>query len=284
MSRRLTDRVFTAAAGFCALLASAVLVAIVSTIAVKGIGVVSWGFLTESTRSAGGAGGVFYHVLGTFILVATAAAVALPVASGLAILLGGYGEGRAWSRPLLLAVYALNGVPSILFGLFGLIVFVNRFGLGKSWLVGGILLGLMIVPTAAVAFLERIRAVPKTSVEAAVALGLTRSRVVWAVLIPQSWTGLLSGLLIGLSRAAGETAPIMFTAAVFAGATLPRGIRESPVLALPYHVFVLAQDSLDPRAQQNVWGSATVLVAMVAGLSIMTLPLRRTAREASHDA
>lgn len=284
MSRRRIDRAFTATAALCALVAAAVLLSIVWAVAAEGVGAVSFSFLTESARSAGAEGGVFFHVLGTLILIVTATAVAVPIASGIAVLLGGYGEGRWWLRPILLTTYALNGVPSILFGLFGLIFFVNRLGLGKSWLAGGILLGFMIVPTAAVAFLERIRAVPRAFVEAAAGLGFSRSRVVRAVLVPQSWTGLLSGLLLGLARAAGETAPILFTAVVFSGATLPQGIRESPVLALPYHIFVLAQDSLDPRAQENVWAAAVVLLTMVVGLSLLTLPLRRTAREASHDA
>ena len=124
-----------------------------------------------------------------------------------------------------------------------MIVFVGVLGWGKSWLSGGILLGMMILPTVTVALIERIESLPGKYLEAAAGLGLSRSQIVWSVVLPQSATGLITGSLLGLARAAGETAPIMFTAAVFAGASLPQGIRESPVLSLPYHIFVLAQDS-----------------------------------------
>ena len=165
-------------------------------------------------------------------------------------------------------------MPSIVFGLAGLALFVNTFGWQKSWLAGGIVLGLMIVPTVAVAFLEKLRAIPTHTIEAATGLGLRRSMISTAVLLPQAAAGLVTGLLLGLARAAGETAPIMFTAVIFSGATIPNGISDSPVLALPYHIFVLAQDSFDPAALQKAWGAAALLLALVFGLAIAALPLR----------
>ena len=177
----------------------------------------------------------------------------------------------------------LNGVPSILFGILGLIVFVKFLGWGKSWLSGGLLLGLMILPTVTVSLIERIKALPPAYVEAAVGLGLSRSQVVWSIVLPQSVGGLVTGLLLGLARAAGETAPIMFTATVFAGVTLPAGVRESPVLSLPYHIFILAQDSFDPAAAARVWGAAAVLLGVVFLLSAAALPVRlRVHEEARH--
>ena len=283
-ARRLADRLFAALALACAAVASAVLLAIFAAIALRGLPAVSWSFLTEPIRLVGAAGGVFYNVVGTLILIATALLVALPPAVGLSLAHGVYlsrdGLLRRW---LTLFLYVLNGTPSILFGIFGLIVFVNFLGWGKSWLTGGILLGFMILPTVAVSLIERIEGLPRSYLEAAAGLGLRQSQIVWSVVLPQSLSGLVTGSLLGLARAAGETAPIMFTATIFAGATLPSGIRESPVLSLPYHIFVLAQDSFDPLVASKVWAAAVVLLGLVLCLSLVALPMRlRIHEEARH--
>src|SRR5690606_20832857 len=173
--------------------------------------------------------------------------------------------------------------PSILFGILGLIVFVKFLGWGKSWLSGGILLGMMVLPTVTGALVERIKVLPRKYIESAVGLGLKPSQVVRSVVLPQTVGGLITGLLLGLARAAGETAPIMFTATIFAGATLPGGVVESPVLSLPYHIFVLSQDSYDPGVAGKVWGTATVLLALVLVLSAIAIPMRlRVHEEACH--
>jgi len=282
--RRALDRLFTAAATLSALTAIGVLLGVLGLVVARGFGAISWRFLTEQIRSVGAEGGIFYQAVGTAILVATAAAVALPIAAGTGIGLVVYVPAGRLRRTLEALLHALNGVPSIVFGLVGLAFFFQALGLKKSWLSGGLLLGLMIVPTVAVAFLEKLRAIPAATVEAAVGLGLSRSRLVTSVLLPQASSGLVTGTLLGLSRAAGETAPIMFTAAIFAGATVPHGIVDSPVLALPYHIFVLAQDSFDPRVAEKVWGTAIVLLGIVLALSLGALPLRLKIHEEARRA
>ncbi|MGD2116043.1 MAG: ABC transporter permease subunit [Acidobacteriota bacterium] len=281
--RRPTEVLFWTGAGLCALAACAVLAGIVGAIVARGLPALSWSFLVQDAREAGAAGGILYQLAGTVILIVTALAVAAPPAVALALLRTVYLAERG-ARRLRLALYAWNGVPSVVFGVFGLVVFVRGFGWGKSWLAGGIVLGLMILPTLTVALAERMAAVPEESLEAAYGLGLTRSRVVLAVILPQSAGGFLSGALLGLARAAGETAPILFTAAVFSGATLPSGVRESPILALPYHIFVLAQDSLDPGAVSRLWAAAFVLLALVFGLSLLSLPARLRSHAEARDA
>ena len=283
-SRRLFDLAFRTLAGLCALIACGILATIVGTIVAKGFPAVSWQFLTEQIRLVGADGGIFYNLVGTLILLASALTVSAPLAIGTALVVGFYLRDERWRRRFQLLLYVLNSLPSLLFGLFGFIVFVKFLGWGKSWLTGGVLLGLMILPTVTVALLERLRAVPARYLEAAAGLGLRPSQIVWSVLWPQSVGGWITGSLLGLARAAGETAPIMFTATIFAGATLPGGIKESPVLSLPYHIFVLAQDSFDPSVGPKVWGTAVVLLGLVFALSLIALPLRlRLHEEATHD-
>ena len=280
--RRTLDWIFRLATALCALIACGVLVLIVAAILFRGLPSVSWQFLTEQIRLVGADGGIFHNVVGTLILITTALIVSAPVAVGIALVHGVYIRHEAWRRRLLLLLYLLNGVPSLLFGLFGFIVFVKFLGWGKSWLAGGILLGLMILPTVTVALIECISSLPRRYLEAAAGLGLSTPQIIWSVILPQSLGGLVTGSLIGLARAAGETAPIMFTATIFAGATFPTGIKESPVLSLPYHIFILAQDSFDPAAGARVWGTAVVLLAIVGLLSLVALPLRLRIHEEAH--
>lgn len=271
--RRWADRAFVLATAACALGACAALVGLFGVILAKGLPALDWGFLTGETAAAGAAGGIRYQALGTLLLAVTALAVSAPPAVALALLATVYLRPRAAAR-LRLALLTANGVPAILFGLFGLLLFGKLLGWGKSWLAGGILLGLMILPAVTVAVAERMAAVPASYRQAAAGLGLTRSQIVRSVILPHSLGGLVSGTLLGVARAAGETAPILFTAAVFSGATLPAGIRESPVLALPYHIFTLAQDSFDPAAGSRMWGAAFVLLGLTFAFSLTALPAR----------
>jgi phosphate transport system permease protein len=282
--RRWLDRGFLVAAALCGAGACAILLGIAGSILWRGLTVLDWGFLTREAAGAGASGGVSHEIAGTLILIGTALAVGAPLALGVALVQAVYVQNPRLRRALLVALYTANAVPSILFGIAGLLVFTRFLGWGKSWLAGGILLGLMILPTLSVALIERLRSLPRKYLEAAAGLGLSRSQIVWSVLVPQSAAGLVSGSLLGLARAAGETAPILFAAAVFSGAGLPSGIRDSPVVALPYHIFVLAQDSFDPAVKSHLWGAAFVLLALVFGLSLAALPARLRIHEEAKSA
>lgn len=282
MQRKIIHQLFRSISALCALVSCSFFGIIVWAIWTRGWPAMTWQFLTEQILLVGAAGGIFYNAVGTLILIATACLVSAPLATGMALMHSVYLVDGRWRRMLGLMLSVLNGVPSILFGIFGMIVFVQGFGWGKSWLTGGILLGFMSLPTVTVALIERISNLPAKYVEAAAGLGLTRSRIVWSVIMPQSIGGLITGLLLGLARAAGETAPIMFTATIFAGATLPHGIMESPVLSLPYHIFILSQDSFDPAVGAKVWGSALVLLMLVMALSLIALPARLRIHEEAH--
>ena len=280
--RRLGDILLAVIAGACALVAVGILLALVYVVAQRGAPALSWSFFTEQIRLVGAAGGIFWNLIGTMILLGTAFILCTPMAVGLALVERVWLRGDGARRAMRTVLYTLNGLPSILFGLFGFIVFVQWCGWGKSWLVGGIVLALSMLPTVTVALLERLKAIPAKYVEAAAALGLSRAQIVRAVLLPQAWGGLITGSLLGMARAAGETAPIMFTATIFAGATWPRGVVDSPVLTLPYHIFVLAQDSFDPAIGAKLWGTALVLLGIVFSLSLAALPTRLRAHEEAH--
>ncbi|MFN2477493.1 MAG: PstA family ABC transporter permease [Chthoniobacterales bacterium] len=280
--RRVSNIFFPVICGFCAAAACALLAGLFFVIAQRGIPAISWSFFTEQIRQVGAAGGIFYNLIGTLVLITAALLISAPIATGLALTHAVYLRNATSKSRLGLFLYTLNGIPSIVFGIFGFIAFVKYLGWGKSWLTGGILLALMILPTVTMALVERINALPKKYIEAAAGLGLRDSQIVWSVILPQSWGGLVTGSLLGLARAAGETAPIMFTATIFAGATLPHGVRESPVLSLPYHIFILAQDSFDPGVGAKLWGSALVLLALVFALSMLALPVRLRLHDEAH--
>jgi phosphate transport system permease protein len=272
--RHALNNLLTLAAGCCAFAAASIVLLLIGALVWRGGSALSWTFLTEQVRLVGAAGGIFYNLVGTLILIATALAVAIPIATGVALLHGVYLRTERSRERLWVFLSLLNSVPSILFGLFGLIVFVKFLGWGKSWLTGGFLLRMMIVPILSLALIERIRALPRKYIEAGAGLGLSQSQIVWSIILPQCANGLITGSLLGLARAAGETAPIMFTATIFAGAAIPHGIKESPVLTLPYHIFVLSQDSFDPAVAAKVWGAALVLLFLVMFLSLLALPAR----------
>jgi phosphate transport system permease protein len=279
--RRWIDRGFYLVTAACAVAACSILVGLVAVILVRALPVLSLDLLTQQMAEAGAAGGIRYEILGTLLLMVSALAVSSVLAVALALTKTVYVRDPRLRSWIALGLYTINGMPSIVFGIVGMVLFMGVLGWGKSWLSGGVLLGLMILPTLTVALIERIESLPGKYWEAAASLGLTRSQIVWSVVLPQSVSGLLSGALLGLARAGGETAPIMFTAAVFSGATLPQGIRESPVVALPYHIFVLAQDSFQPGAEGRMWGATFVLLALVLGLSLVALPARLAVHEES---
>lgn len=262
------------AAGCCCLLFG-----ILGTIALHGLPAIDWTFLTTATTQGGAGGGIFHQILGTLILICAALLLCAPMALAVGLVQSVYLSDHALRRPVTLALYLLNGVPSILFGIVGMIIFVRLFGWGKSWAAGSLLLALMMLPTATIAFIEKIVQVPQSALEAARGLGLRRSQMIRSVIVPQSAGGLVTGLLLALARAAGETAPIMFTATIFSGAGIPSGIRESPVLSLPYHIFILAQDSADPEARSRIWATALVLVGIVTLFSLIALPARLRVHE-----
>ncbi len=274
MLDKLLNRLLPIVCFVCTLLTFLLLVGVISYVFSRGFSALSWEFLSTPTKEAGSAGGILYQILGTLILGFGTTIFVSPLAYGYALIHSFFLKSGKRKRLMSVFIYSLNGFPSIIFGIFGFFLFVKFLGWGKSWLAGGILLALVSLPTVTVAIIERIKEIPSLHKEAAYAMGFNGEKVAWSVIIPQSLGGYFTGLFLGLARAIGETAPILFTATVFAGATLPTGVSQSPVLSLPYHLFVLAQDSYNPQALTNGWGAALVLIGIVFTLSFLALPAR----------
>lgn len=282
LPRRLLDRSVAGLAGFAAAAACLLFLAILAVTAFRAAGVLSLELMLAPMRDGGTSGGLRDQLLGTLLLATTSLALALPLGAALAVSAEVL-AGRRLGRTLRLGLYTANGIPSILYGVVAFAVFVQWLGWGKSWLAGGLTLGLMAVPTVAIALGEAIAALPARYLDAGRALGLPRDQLIRRIVWPQTRLALVTGGLLGVARAAGETAPILFAAAVFSGASLPpTGVREQPVLALPYHVFTLAQDAFDPGARMRLWGAATLLLLLAIGFALLALPLRLATTEAHH--
>jgi len=270
--RRLQEHLFLGLIGMMTAIGLLILGTVVGVIFWKGIASVSWRFFSSASEEFGAQGGIFYQITGTLIIMLGAGILSLPIALGTALYQTQYAP--PWIRQVVSQMlYALNGVPSIIFGLFGFAFFVTRLGLGVSWVSGVLILATMILPTVTVVIKESLESIPPIYRDAGLALGLTRWKVIKSILLPQSLTGIVTATLLGLARAAGETAPIMFTATCFTGVTLPHSLSD-PVPTLPTHILTLAQEASDPQALRNGWGTAFVLLCLVFLMSLASMWVR----------
>jgi len=244
----------------------------------NGMGVLSWEFLTAPPRNAMMEGGIAPALVGSFYLVMLAVIFALPLGVATAVYLQEYSPPNAAARIINLGIANLAGVPSIVFGLFGLAVFVKYFGFGVSILSGSLTLGILILPAIIVASQEAIMAVPLSFREASLALGATQSQTITRVVLPSAMPGILTGVILAIGRAAGETAPILFTAATFYKRGYPTSVM-SEVMALPYHIYALMAEGTNPERQTMIaYGCALVLLALVVLISLSAIIVRNKYR------
>jgi phosphate transport system permease protein len=261
---------------FSLITASAVIVLLIlfillQDIVVRGLPALSWEFLTQSPRDLGRAGGIFPAIVGTFYLVTGAILFALPLGVGTAIYLIEYTKESKGTQIIRSTVDLLNGTPSIVFGLFGLAFLVYFLNFGVSLIAGQITLGLMVLPTIIRATEESLKNIPQSLREGSLALGATRWQTICRVVLPPAIPGIVTGTILSIGRAAGETAPIMFTAVVFSQRHLTSSLFE-PVMALPYHLYILATNV--PGSSANKYGTAIVLLLLVIGIYSMAIFVR----------
>ena len=259
--------------GGITLLIVGLLVSIFSIMLVKGLPALHGGFLLEESKDFGHAGGVLYQLTGTLILMTTAVFLSLPVALGSVLFQTEYLVAGKFKTLLTQFTYILNATPTILFGLVGYLFFGIYLDNGVSWITGSMILAVMILPTIQVSIREAVEALPEKYRETGMALGLSRPSQIRRIILPQCFYGMVTGVLLGLARAAGETAAIMFTATTFSGIQLPQSFSD-PVPTLQTHILVLAQEATDQESIAQAWGAGLVLLGLVFILTLMAWAFR----------
>ncbi|MCK4225266.1 phosphate ABC transporter permease PstA [candidate division WOR-3 bacterium] len=240
----------------------------------KGGRMISWSFLTDIPRAGMTKGGIFPAIVGTFCLTIGAIVIAFPLGLLAAIYLVEYAKEGYLMSMIRIAISTLAGIPSIIFGLFGLAIFVIKFRFGVSILSGSLTLSIMILPIIIKASEEAIKAVPDDFREASYALGATKRETIIRVVIPTALPNILTGAIMSVGRAAGETAPILFTAATFYTRKLPKSIFDE-VMALPYHIYALMTEGTSPEYQVPIaYGTAVVLLGLVLAISAIAIIIR----------
>ncbi len=242
---------------------------------------ISWEFLTQPPRDSMTAGGILPCIVGTLCLCLVTILVALPIGIASSIYLNEYAKRGKVVRIVRLGINNLAGVPSIVFGLFGLAFFCIVLKMGVSIVAGGLTLAIMTLPVIIGASEEALKSVPDTYREASIAMGATKWQTVRKVVLPAAFPGIITGSILGLSRAAGETAPIMYTGVVFFTPNLPGSIFDE-VMALPYHIYVLATAGTEIEATRHLqYGTALVLILMIFSLNLGAIILRSRMRKKS---
>ncbi|MFZ1898461.1 phosphate ABC transporter permease PstA [Methanoregula sp.] len=271
ISRPHIERVAFSCVIAAALAVLAILAIILGYIIVNGLPALSWEFLTQGPTDLGRSGGIFPAIVGTLYLVAGAILIALPLGVGAAVYLVEYTREGRITKLIRTGVDLLNGTPSIVFGLFGFAFLVLFLDVGISLLAGMITLALMVLPTVIRTTEESLKNIPQSLREGSLALGATQWQTIKNVVIPPAVPGIVTGAILSIGRAAGETAPIMFTAVVFSTRFLPTSLFQ-PVMALPYHLFILSTNV--PGATTNKYGTALVLLMLVVAFYTVAILIR----------
>ncbi len=277
--RRLLQALFFFLCRMAAFINAAALIIVAYFVIGKGAGSISWEFLTRPPLDSMTKGGILPCIIGTFYLSAGAILFALPIGVSSAVYMTEYAQRGGAIRMIRFGINTLAGVPSIVFGLFGLAFFCTVLNFDVSILSGALTLGVMTLPVIIGATEEALKAVPDAYREASLALGATKWQTIYKVVLPTATPEILTGAILGLGRAAGETAPIMFTAAVFFTPILPNSIFDE-VMALPYHIYVLATQGRNIAITEPLqYGTALVLIALVCGMNLFAIITRSRLRK-----
>jgi phosphate transport system permease protein len=272
MSRQTSQKVAFAVLTGLAVIVVVPIVLVVAYIVVQGIGAISWDFLFDFPREGMKAGGILPALIGTVVLTIGTAIVSIPISVGAAIYLAEYARDTWLTRAIRMAIVNLAGIPSVVYGLFGLGLFVLFLGLGTSIIAGSLTLGLMTMPVVISTAEEALLTVPQRFRVVSHSLGATRWQTVREVVLPNAIPGMLTGVILGLERAAGETAPILFTVAAFYLPQLPSSPLDQ-TMALPYHLYVISTQ-VPGMPLEMQYGTALVLLVMVLGMNLVATIIR----------
>jgi phosphate transport system permease protein len=252
------------------------IIAVVVYIITRGSPAISWEFLSSSPHDGMRAGGILPAIIGTLYLTLGTALFAVPLGIAAAIYLSEYAPDNRWTRLIRIAIINLAGIPSVVYGLFGLGLFVIFLKFGTSILSASLTLSIMTLPVIISTSEEALRAVPQSFRTVSISLGATRWQTIRRIVVKEALPGILTGVILGLERAAGETAPILFTGAAFFLPRLP-GSPFDATMALPYHLFVISTQVPDMPIQIQ-YGTALVLLVFVLGMNLTATVIRSRAR------
>lgn len=248
------------------------IIAVIGVIVVQGLPAINAEFLFTAPRSGMREGGIWPAIVGTFWLTIGTAIFSVPLGVAIAIYLSEYAHDSKFTRTIRLAIINLAGVPSIVYGLFGLGLFVLALGFGSSILAGSLTLSIMTLPVIISTAEEALRTVPQSFRTVSVSLGGTKWQTIRQVVLPNALPGIITGVILGLERAAGETAPILFTVAAFYLPTLPTSIFDK-TMTLPYHLFVISTQ-VPGMPLQLQFGTALVLLVFVLSMTLIATAIR----------
>lgn len=252
----------------------AVLFVILGFLVIKGLGVINWDFLTKAPEDGMTKGGIFPAIMGTLYLMIGSSLFAFPVGIMSGIYMNEYAKGGTLVKFIRIMTNNLSGIPSIVFGLFGMALFVSYLDFGDSILAGSLTLGLLSLPIVIRTTEEALKDVTDTYREGSLALGATKIQTIWHVVLPMAMPRIITGLILSLGRVSGETAPILFTCAAYFLPNLPTSIFDQ-CMALPYHLYVVSTSGTDIEAQQPIaYGTALVLIMIVLIINILATSLR----------
>ncbi|MDA0242113.1 MAG: phosphate ABC transporter permease PstA [Chloroflexi bacterium] len=272
MTRQQTHKLAQWLVTITAILVIVPIVLVILFVFINGMGAISWEFLSQPPREGMTQGGIWPAVWGTVLLTFGTAIAAIPLGIGAAIYLAEYAGDNWLTRMVRLAIVNLAGIPSIVYGLFGLGAFVLFLNMGTSLVAGSLTLGLMTLPVVISTAEEAILAVPQQFRTVSLSLGATRWQTIRYQVLPHALPGIITGVILGLGRAAGETAPILFTVAAFYLPELPDSIFDQS-MALPYHLYVIATQ-VPGMPLQIQYGTALVLLLIVLSLTLVATVLR----------
>lgn len=276
MSRQQTQKLAVALITVVAALVVIPVVFVILYLVINGIGAINWTFLTQAPTNGMTEGGIMPAILGTLILTMGTAIVTMPISIAAAIYLAEYAKDNRLTRTIRMAIVNLAGIPSIVYGLFGLGAFVLAMQFGTSIIAGSLTLGIMTMPVVISTAEEALNAVPQQFRTVSLSLGATRWQTIRHQVLPHALPGILTGMILGLSRAAGETAPILFTVAAFYLPTLPSSLFDQ-TMALPYHLYVIStQVPGMPLIIQ--YGTALVLLLITLSLTLVATGVRTSVR------
>jgi len=259
-----------------ALLTVIPIIAVVIFVVQKGAPAITWEFLTAMPKDGMRGGGILPAIVGTLYLTFGTALFSVPLGIGAAIYLSEYATESKWTRAIRIAIQNLAGIPSVVYGLFGLGIFVLFLNLGTSILAASLTLSIMTLPVIISTSEEALRSVPSSFRVVSTSLGATRWQTIKRIVLPQALPGILTGVVLGLERAAGETAPILFTGATFFLPRLPHSPLDA-TMALPYHLFVISTQ-VPGMPVKIQYGTALVLLFFVLIMNIIASVIRSRAR------